>query len=73
VASVPQISPIADKLMQAAGYQTPNPVGVDPNFPVVDVPSPVDVAESGNTSPMFPAKPEHAATGLNQGIESEAQ
>ncbi len=73
VASVPQVAPIADKLMQAAGYQLPNPVGVDPNFPVVDMPYPADVPESGNTSPMFPARADSAASGLNQGIESELQ
>ena len=27
-----QIAPVADSLMQAGGYQTPNPAGVDPNF-----------------------------------------
>lgn len=33
IASVPQVAPIADKIMQAAGYQVPTPEGVDPNFP----------------------------------------
>jgi hypothetical protein len=34
VAQMPQIAPIADVIMQGAGYQKPNPAGVDPNFPV---------------------------------------
>ncbi len=33
VAQMPMVAPIADKIMQAAGYQPPNPGGVDPNFP----------------------------------------
>lgn len=27
------IAPIADEVMKGAGYQMPNPVGDDPNFP----------------------------------------
>ncbi len=34
VATMPQIAPIADAIMQSAGYQAPNPVGDDPNFPI---------------------------------------
>ena len=34
VAQMPMIAPIADKVMQGAGYQLPNPGGVDPNFPI---------------------------------------
>ncbi|ABM32287.1 hypothetical protein QRO11_15390 [Paracidovorax citrulli] len=34
VAQMPMIAPIADKIMQGAGYQAPNPGGDDPNFPV---------------------------------------
>ncbi len=33
VAQMPMIAPIADKIMQGAGYQAPNPGGDDPNFP----------------------------------------
>lgn len=33
VAQMPMIAPIADKIMQGAGYQLPAPGGVDPNFP----------------------------------------
>jgi len=34
VAQMPMIAPIADAIMQGAGYQKPNPGGDDPNFPV---------------------------------------
>lgn len=33
IAAVPQVAPIADVIMQGAGYQLPSPAGVDPNFP----------------------------------------
>ena len=36
VAQMPQIAPIADVVMQGAGYQRPNPMGDDPNFPTAD-------------------------------------
>ncbi|AYO54403.1 portal protein [Acinetobacter wuhouensis] len=36
VAQMPQIAPIADEVMKGAGYQRPNPMGDDPNFPVAD-------------------------------------
>lgn len=36
VAQMPQIAPIADEVMKGAGYQRPNPLGDDPNFPVAD-------------------------------------
>ena len=32
VAAVPAVTPIADQLMRAAGYQVPTPPGVDPGF-----------------------------------------
>lgn len=69
---VPQIAPIADKIMEAAGYVPPTPSGDYPSLPVSEaaVPAaqagPVDVPESGNTSPQFPARPD---TGMNTGIE----
>lgn len=79
LASAPQVAPIADKIMQAAGYQTPSPAGVDPNFPVAEaaVPAaqagPIDLPESGNTSPQFPARPASPDTGAGQGIEGGMQ
>ncbi|MDN5629699.1 MAG: hypothetical protein L0G38_09085, partial [Lactococcus sp.] len=36
VAMVPQIAPIADEIMKGAGYQRPNPMGDDPNFPTAE-------------------------------------
>lgn len=33
IAQMPQIAPIADEIMKGAGYQRPNPMGQDPNFP----------------------------------------
>lgn len=82
IAQTPQVAPIADEIMKAAGYQNPNPVGVDPNFPQPSPmqkvgaqalrAGPVDIPESGNTSPMFPASPGQPDSGMNTGIESEA-
>lgn len=34
VAQMPMIAPIADVVMQGAGYQRPDPMGDDPDFPV---------------------------------------
>ncbi|OTG58612.1 hypothetical protein B9T36_09660 [Acinetobacter sp. ANC 4204] len=36
VAQIPQIAPIADEVMKGAGYQRPNPIGDDPNFPTAE-------------------------------------
>ncbi|HCR1482210.1 TPA: hypothetical protein ONA82_006552, partial [Pseudomonas aeruginosa] len=36
IAQMPMIAPIADAVMQSAGYQRPNPAGDDPNYPVAD-------------------------------------
>lgn len=36
VAQMPMIAPIADKIMQSAGYQRPTPSGVDPNYPTAE-------------------------------------
>ena len=68
VAQMPAIAPIADAIMKSAGYQMPNPVGDDPNYP-----QPAMVQEQGaqpvegmqpraNTSPAFPPVPQNAAT-----------
>lgn len=78
VAMQPQIAPIADAIMQGAGYQKPNPGGDDPNFPtpagVPMQPAPADQgAELGgvqqNTSPAFPPVPQQAEQGM-KGIET---
>ncbi len=72
VATMPQIAPIADAIMQGAGYQLPSPGGDDPNFPqpagVPAAPAPVmDVQQ--NTSPGFPPVPQQSEAGMN-GIET---
>ncbi|HCK29044.1 portal protein [Acinetobacter ursingii] len=36
IAQMPMIAPIADEVMKGAGYQLPNPMGDDPNFPTAD-------------------------------------
>lgn len=36
VAQMPQIAPVADEVMKGAGYQRPNPIGDDPNFPTAE-------------------------------------
>lgn len=74
VAQMPQIAPIADAVMQGAGYQRPNPAGQDPNFPV---PAGVQVPEAGqpvpgvqqNTSPAYPPVPQDGPSPM-QGIET---
>jgi len=78
IAQMPQIAPIADEIMASAGYQRPNPLGDDPNYPTADMPAqalpddmagelPVDVQK--NTSPMFPPVPQDGASPM-QGIET---
>ena len=74
VASMPQIAPIADAVMQGAGYQRPNPAGQDPNFPVptgartpqVSQPTP---GIQQNTSPAYPPVPQDGQSPM-QGIET---
>lgn len=68
IATVPQVAPVADVVMQGAGYQRPNPMGVDPNFPQPEMAAPpLDVQQ--NTSPEFPPVPQQAGTGMT-GIET---
>lgn len=76
IAMNPLIAPIADEIMKGAGYQRPNPGGVDPNFPVPAMPAPVQQAAAEtlpgveqNTSPAFPPVPQGAEQGM-QGIET---
>ncbi|GKS91213.1 hypothetical protein [Acidovorax sp. SUPP2539] len=78
VAQMPQIAPIADELMKAAGYQAPEHGGDDPNFPVPEA-VPADPAGLSalapapsvreNTSPGFPPVPSDGASPL-EGIET---
>ena len=80
VAQMPQIAPIADVIMQGAGYQKPNPGGDDPDFPVPAMPvqpAPVQPGGQGaelgevqaNTSPAFPPVPDDGASPMT-GIET---
>lgn len=84
VAQMPMIAPIADAIMQGAGYQKPNTGGDDPNFPTatqtaaMNVKSPYIQGQGPegaapevrkNTSPAFPPVPQNAGTG-QVGIET---
>lgn len=79
IAQMPTIAPIADAIMQKAGYQKPDPGGDDPNYPTAEVlpagPLPHDSGGAAidqvqaNTSPAFPPVPQQAPTG-QQGIET---
>jgi len=75
VAQMPMIAPIADAIMQGAGYQKPAPIGDDPNFPVPQSAAQPLAQDEGiasvqqNTSPNFPPIPQSAGTGM-QGIET---
>lgn len=81
VAQMPQIAPVADAIMQSAGYQKPTPGGDNPNFPtagqVPPMPLPGAPGEEAqgiaqvqeNTSPSFPPVPQQPESGM-QGIET---
>lgn len=67
VAQMPMIAPIADAIMQGAGYQRPSPGGDDPNFPVPPAGlAPADAAPEvqQNTSPTFPPRAESGMRGI---------
>jgi len=75
IAMNPMIAPVGDKVMQASGYQRPNPAGVDPNIPMVDAGLSNTTHELSvnlppikeNTSPIQPPVPASAM----QGIETQ--
>lgn len=76
VAQMPQIAPIADAIMQSAGYRRPNPGGDDPNYPTGPAPIPVQPGPAPlphgvqqNTSPTFPPVPQSPEQGM-EGIET---
>lgn len=84
VAQMPQIAPIADVVMQGAGYQRPDPMGDDPEFPTPVGVAPEPQPDGGgggaaeqapnvqeNTSPAFPPVPQQPAQGMD-GIETPA-
>ena len=72
VAQLPMVAPIADVLLQNAGWQAPTPAGMDPEIPQPEVAMPMqpDIAAPGDTSPQTPADPMSAAQGVNQGINT---
>ena len=45
IAQMPMIAPIADEIMKGAGYQRPDPGGVDPNFPTPEVAAAVQMKD----------------------------
>lgn len=85
IATIPAVAPVADKVMQTAGYQVPMPAGVDPNYPT----GPQAMSEAGltaiqtgadqqaadvvpdrqNTSPMQPSP--GGPSGAMSGIETQ--
>lgn len=79
----PAIAPVADSIMQAGGYQHPDPAGEDPNFAVPagggqpggygagDVPLEGVQDVHTNTHPNFPPRPQAAQEGMH-GIETPA-
>lgn len=75
VAQMPQIAPVADAIMQGAGYIKPARSD-DPNFPTAQVPVavPPDGAMppvNANTSPTFPPVPDDGTSPM-EGIETPA-
>ena len=74
IAQMPQIAPIADVVMAGAGYERPNPMGDDPNFPQPAAPAIAAQAQAApeaqqNTSPTFPPVPDNGTSPM-QGIET---
>lgn len=69
IATMPTVAPIADVVMQGAGYKRPNPLGDDPDFPQPQAMPAQPVQFEQNTSPTFPALPESAGAGM-EGIET---
>lgn len=76
VAQMPQIAPVADAIMQGAGYQKPSPGGDDPDFPTAEMVPPMppqDIEQmpgvQANTSPAFPPVPDDGASPMT-GIET---
>lgn len=72
VAAMPQIAPIADAIMQGAGYKMPSPGGDDPNFPQpMAMPAAAAAPVQQNTSPSFPPVAPDGSSPM-QGIETPA-
>jgi hypothetical protein len=85
IAAVPEVAPIADAVMAAAGYQEPIPSGQSPNFPGANgQPAPqlgikpiwnrktgTTFTPGQNTDPVLPAKPSSPQVGQMHGIETQ--
>lgn len=74
IAQMPMIAPIADKVMQGAGYENKTAIGDDPNFPMPQNAAIQQQAVAAptvqeNTSPNFPPLPDDGQTPM-QGIET---
>lgn len=73
IAAIPETAPVADSVLEAAGYQRPNPPGVDPNLQAPVRPALAAApAVPPNTSPQQPAVPASATAGATAGIEGGA-
>lgn len=70
IAQMPQIAPVADVVLQNAGWRPPTPAGVDPNLPMPDVAVPQGVVNPGDTSPQTPSDPGSPMIGQNGGINT---
>lgn len=77
VAQMPQIAPVADAIMQGAGYIKPAR-GDDPDFPTAEIaapvpqgPGPMPGGVAQNTSPSFPPIPDSGDSPM-AGIETPA-
>jgi len=71
IATMPQVAPIADVVMQSSGYRAPTPAGQDPNYPQPKVMPVANVPPvQANTSPTFPPVPQQAGSPM-QGIETQ--
>ena len=69
IAQMPQVAPIADAVMQSAGYQASNPAGVDPNYPHPNVAVPP--VQQSNPNPILPAPSATPGIGEMRGIETQ--
>lgn len=65
IAAVPAVAPMADQMLNSAGFVDADAAPGIPNAPAGIVVPPLPK----NTSPMFPARPENPTIGINQGIE----
>jgi hypothetical protein len=74
IAQMPQIAPVADVVLQNAGWTPPNPSGQDPNLPQPNIAVPPGPVNPGDTSPQTPTDPTSpqgsAVVGENAGINT---